>query len=67
MGRLEKRERRQAKLQCNNCEQQFVGLAWFVSIESPARGTLGRNIDTDGTRGAMCPSCGSELIRYIRT
>ncbi len=52
-------------LQCINCERLFVGPAWFVSIESSDRGTLGWYIDRHGTRGTRCPNRRSRLIRYV--
>ncbi len=52
MARPPRSERRPAKLQCNNCGHQFVGQAWFVSIESEEGSTIGWNQDR-GARGAL--------------
>jgi DNA-directed RNA polymerase subunit RPC12/RpoP len=64
MAKSSKRERRPAKLQCNECGHKFVGRAGFVSIESSDLGTLGWTQDTGGTKGNRCPQCGSGLIRF---
>lgn len=67
MARPSKWVQRRANLQCNNpeCEHQFVGLAWFVSIESSDMRTIGWNLDRDAARGNRCPRCGSLAIRVL--
>jgi hypothetical protein len=57
-----KRKRMLAKLQCNSCGHPFEDEAWFVSIESEERGTIGWN--QDSTEGVTCESCGSRFIRF---
>jgi hypothetical protein len=67
MARPSKRVQRRANLQCNNpkCKHLFVGLAWFVSIESSDMRTIGWNLDREGARGNRCPQCGSQVIRVL--
>jgi len=50
MARPSRRERKPANLQCNECGHQFVGQAWFVSVESSDRGTVRWNLDRGGRR-----------------
>ncbi|MDP9486419.1 MAG: hypothetical protein M3Q49_11680 [Actinomycetota bacterium] len=61
MARPSRREKRQAGLRCNNCGNEFLGMAWYASIETPDRGTIGWNKDKPAAR---CPSCGSNLTGF---
>ena len=65
MARSPRRRRIPANLQCNVCGHQFVARAWYVSIETKNRGTIGWV--QDSTNGARCPSCGSALTRACLT
>ncbi len=56
MARPPRRERRRANLHCNACGHQFVGRAWFVSIETSDRGTIGWVPDKGGTVGKQLPA-----------
>ncbi len=65
MARPPRRERRRANLHCNACGHQFVGRAWFVSIETSDLGTVEWNIDTNATRGIRCPNCGRKTVQVL--
>jgi DNA-directed RNA polymerase subunit RPC12/RpoP len=54
-----------AKLQCNNCGNEFQERARFLSIESSDQGTVGWAPERDATRGIRCPACGSDLLRVV--
>jgi hypothetical protein len=60
--RPSRRQRKRAKLHCNNCGHDFEGLAWFVSVESSDRGTLGWN--EESAIGTRCPACKSNLVGF---
>lgn len=61
IGRRPRYERRMAKLQCNECGQQFESRVLQVAIRASDKPEpLGWVIHPYG--GAKCPSCGSRLI-----
>ncbi len=65
MARPSKREQRRARLQCKECGRQFMGLAWYLSIETVDRGALEWILDNDPTRENRCPQCGSPALRVL--
>jgi hypothetical protein len=61
MPKPPKYEWRIAKLQCNECGQQFEDRVWHVAILASDRSEpLGWVVESYS--GPICPSCGSRLI-----
>jgi hypothetical protein len=57
------RKKMRADLECNQCQYQFEGYAWFVSIGGSDLGSVEWVSDTGGAEGNVCPGCDSALIR----